>query len=142
MIRDPLALAEVLGDLRRLGVRVALDDFGTGFSALTHLADLPIDTLKIDRTFVIGIGTSRRAERIASAVIGIAHRLDLDLVAEGVETLPQLQFLRDQGCPTVQGYLIGRPAPMCHWAGITSMRDALPASYWQSGPDESEPGSG
>jgi len=103
-----------LGDLRRLGVSLALDDFGTGYSSLSYLARFPIDTVKIDRSFVSGLDDSdRRRESFAvvSAVVGLSHALSLRVVGEGVETDTQAQALHGLGCDTGQGYLLGRPAP-------------------------------
>ena len=111
------ALIEALGiagdRLRRLrdaGITVALDDFGTGYSSLQYLRDLPVDLVKIDRTFVRGLGHNDDGA-LAEAIIGLGGALDLVTVAEGVETDEQLQRLRTMGCDMVQGYLLGRPVP-------------------------------
>ncbi len=97
--------------LRDLGVRIAIDDFGTGHSSLSYLRRFPLDRVKIDQEFVHAIETSRSNRAIISAVVAMAHGLDLAVTAEGVETHEQLQFLREQGCEEVQGFLFGRPAP-------------------------------
>jgi diguanylate cyclase (GGDEF)-like protein/PAS domain S-box-containing protein len=110
-IRDPAAAAGTLSKLRDIGVRLALDDFGTGYSALGYLQQLPFDVIKLDRSFVAGLGTSTRTERIVDAVVRIAHGLGASLVAEGVETAAQLTRLRDIGCDEAQGFLLGRPMP-------------------------------
>ncbi len=101
----------VLAELRATGIALALDDFGTGFASLSHLARLPLDRLKVDRSFVAGVGRpgGERGEVIAKAVIGLARALGLETVAEGVETAAQLDFLEAQGCDIAQGWLIGRP---------------------------------
>jgi diguanylate cyclase (GGDEF)-like protein/PAS domain S-box-containing protein len=98
--------------LKSLGIRLAIDDFGTGFSSLAHLRRFPVDVLKIDGTFVAGLGHEPQDASIAAAVISLAHALGLDTVAEGVETEEQLTILRSLGCDLGQGYLFGRPAPI------------------------------
>ncbi len=100
-----------LAELQALGVRLALDDFGTGYSSLSYLNRLPVQVLKIDRSFIAGIGQQRSDESIVQAMVNIAHSLGLVSVAEGVETEAQLDFLRRLGCAEVQGYLQGRPVP-------------------------------
>ena len=101
----------MLGRLREMGVRIAIDDFGTGHSSLNYLRSFPIDTIKIDTEFVREIETSSSDRAIVSAVIGMAHGLNIRVTAEGVETEAQLAFLRAHGCQEVQGYLFSRPKP-------------------------------
>ncbi len=100
-----------LSAVRELGVRVAIDDFGTGYSSLRYLARLPIDTLKIDRSFVSMVTENPNDLAIVSAIIVLAHGLNLDVVAEGVETEEQRKFLRLLRCDQMQGYLFSRPVP-------------------------------
>lgn len=100
-----------LHTLRALGVRVAIDDFGTGYSSLAYLKRLPIDTLKIDRSFVADIPSHEGGAEIASAIIALGHSLHLDILAEGVETPAQLDFLRNHGCDSYQGYLCSPALP-------------------------------
>lgn len=100
-----------MNQLRAQGVRFAIDDFGTGYSSLAYLKTLPIDTLKIDRSFVQHIETSHNDAVIATTILALAQGLGLDVVAEGIETDTQLALLHQQGCPHFQGYLLGRPAP-------------------------------
>lgn len=107
--RSFVRISAMLDSLRRHGIRLALDDFGTGHASLSHLGTLTIDCLKIDRSFVEAIGTSRRRELIARTIIGLARGLELECVAEGVETSHQFGFLASHGCHLVQGYLVGRP---------------------------------
>ena len=108
MINTDRSIA-ILKDLRELGIRVALDDFGTGHSSLNYLRRFPIDRVKIDQEFVHEIEVSRSSRAIIAAVIAMAHGLDLEVTAEGVETEAQVAFLRDHGCEEVQGYLFGKP---------------------------------
>jgi EAL domain-containing protein (putative c-di-GMP-specific phosphodiesterase class I) len=97
--------------LKAAGVRIAIDDFGTGYSSLTHVRRFPVDCLKIDRTFVSGIGTNKGDTSIVAAVIGLAHAMDMVAVAEGVDREEQLVLLRTLGCDQAQGYLLGKPMP-------------------------------
>jgi EAL domain-containing protein (putative c-di-GMP-specific phosphodiesterase class I) len=92
-------------------VHISIDDFGTGYSSLAYLKRFPAQTVKTDRFFVNGLPADRDDAAITQAVIAMAHSLGLQVVAEGVETQPQLDFLRRQGCDEAQGYFIGRPMP-------------------------------
>ena len=103
--------AETLLELRRLGVRLAIDDFGTGYSSLTRLRLFPVDVVKIDRSFVAGLGTDPRDTAIVRGVIDLAHALDLVVVAEGIERPEQLEELRALRCDLAQGYLFAPPEP-------------------------------
>ncbi|MGH2342505.1 putative bifunctional diguanylate cyclase/phosphodiesterase [Segnochrobactraceae bacterium EtOH-i3] len=105
------AVMAALQDLSAQGIYIVLDDFGTGHASLTHLHGLPVDRIKIDRSFVMGIGRAQSSEVIIRAVIGLAHSLSLEVVAEGVETPEQASFLAACGCDCVQGYLYGYPMP-------------------------------
>lgn len=98
--------------LGRLGVRFSLDDFGTGFSSFVHLNSLPIALLKIDKSFVAGMGERAENRQLVRAMINLAHNLNLEVVAEGVENIEQLEMLRQYGCNQVQGYLISKPVPL------------------------------
>jgi diguanylate cyclase (GGDEF)-like protein/PAS domain S-box-containing protein len=108
---DPRAAKGELDRLRGLGARCAIDDFGTGYSSLAYLKQLPIDRLKIDRTFIRDLEHDPDDAAIVAAAIDLAHQLSRDTVAEGVETLQQLQMLRALGCDAVQGYLLSAPMP-------------------------------
>jgi len=118
MVRDVEGASVVLAKLRALGVRIAIDDFGTGFSSLSHLRHLPVDVLKIDKSFVADIEDAGLGNKvgsggaaIVSAVIGLARGLGLDVVAEGVERDAQLDYLKRAGCLAFQGYLFCPPIP-------------------------------
>jgi predicted signal transduction protein with EAL and GGDEF domain len=114
-----------LNDLYRLhtqGVRVSIDDFGTGYSSLGRLRQLPVDQIKIDQSFVAGLGHSRDAEAIVCAVIRLGRSLGLRVVAEGVETAAQCTFLQAEGCNAVQGFHIGRPLPPGAFAALLRER--------------------
>ncbi|MBV9361515.1 MAG: bifunctional diguanylate cyclase/phosphodiesterase, partial [Betaproteobacteria bacterium] len=96
--------------LKKIGVSIAIDDFGTGYSSLAYLKRFPVDKVKIDRTFVAEIPGDREHGAIVQAIVALAHALDIEVIAEGVENEKQLEYLKRCGCDYVQGYLIGRPA--------------------------------
>jgi diguanylate cyclase (GGDEF)-like protein/PAS domain S-box-containing protein len=108
----------LLRRLKALGVRISMDDFGSGYSSLSYLQAFPFDKIKIDRAFVINLGRNPQSAAIVRAVIDLGHGLEMSIVAEGVETQEQLGFLSEEGCDAVQGYLIGRPAPIAQFAAL------------------------
>jgi diguanylate cyclase (GGDEF)-like protein len=110
VLADPTRVLVVLQALRDLGVRVAIDDFGTGYSSLVHLRDLPVDRVKIDRTFVHDLGRAR-GRGIVGPIVTLAHNLGVEAVAEGVEDIAALEILAQLGCDHAQGYAIAAPAP-------------------------------
>ena len=111
MITQPEQALETLRNLSALGVRIAIDDFGTGYSSLSFLQRFPIHRLKIDKTFVSGLATDPNARTLVKTIIAMADALDLEVVAEGVETVQQLHALADLNCSQAQGYLISHPVP-------------------------------
>ena len=111
LIDDPDNTAATLAALDEVGIRIALDDFGTGYSSLSNLSTLPIHQLKIDRSFVSGLGDRPESEALVSGIINLGHGLELEVVAEGVETEQQARRLERLDCDFAQGYFFGRPAP-------------------------------
>lgn len=111
IMREPDSATATLASLRTLGIKLAIDDFGTGYSSLAYLKRLPLDRLKIDKSFVMDIGHDPSDEAISRAVIGLARSLGLETVAEGIEREDQAEFLRSEGCDIGQGYLYSRPLP-------------------------------
>ncbi len=114
MVKTRVALEQ----LKTLGISIAIDDFGTGYYSLSYLKDLPIDTLKIDRSFVQRIETSSKHAEIVAAVIAMAHKLQMRVVAKGIETEDQLRFLVANGCDLGQGFLLGKPVPFDGFADL------------------------
>lgn len=128
LMRDPLATTRVLTQIKGLGVNIAVDDFGTGYSSLGYLKQFPVDVLKIDRSFVDEVSTNADDAAIVRAIVSMAHNLDIQVVAEGVETAEQLAFLRECECDFVQGYFFSRPvAPAAAVAFAVRHREARPA---------------
>ncbi len=119
---------EVLQTLKDMGLQIALDDFGTGYSSLSFLRRFPIDTVKIDRSFVRDMTTDADDASIVRAVIGMGESLHLNVVAEGVETREQLAFLRRHGCPAGQGLHFGRPVIAAEFAEVLGRSAARAAS--------------
>jgi EAL domain-containing protein (putative c-di-GMP-specific phosphodiesterase class I) len=98
-----------LNELKETGVRIALDDFGTGYSSLRYLQLLPIDTLKIDKTFVDHINNENKNRQVIGAIISLVHQMNIFVVAEGVENDMQLNYLKQEACDSIQGFLLGEP---------------------------------
>ena len=109
LMSDPGEAGALLRELRNVGVRIAIDDFGTGYSSLTYLHDFPLNALKIDKNFVQSVEANDRGGPIANMIVGLGKNLGLDVIAEGVETEGQLQYVRTPGCDIAQGYLYSTP---------------------------------
>jgi diguanylate cyclase (GGDEF)-like protein/PAS domain S-box-containing protein len=115
LLREPEQARKAISSFKDLGVQIAIDDFGSGYASLGYLRQLPLDRLKIDRSFISYLGTSVRDEKLIRAAIDLAHNLEAEVVAEGVETQEQLEWLRENGCDLVQGYLVGQPVLIADW---------------------------
>jgi EAL domain-containing protein (putative c-di-GMP-specific phosphodiesterase class I) len=111
VMREPKTAAGMLLQLKSLGVRLALDDFGTGYSSLNYLRRFPFDCLKIDRSFITDVAIDPSAAAVTTSIVAIAHSLGLHAVAEGVETVEQLNFLMRNGCDSYQGYYFSKAIP-------------------------------
>jgi len=125
LLQDVDSTTKVLGALKDVGVQLALDDFGTGYASLSHLRRFPIDTLKIDRSFVRDITMDSADASIVRAVIGMGNSLGMQVVAEGIETAEQFDFLRQQGCPEGQGYYFSEPLIAAEFARVLARRPAM-----------------
>jgi diguanylate cyclase (GGDEF)-like protein/PAS domain S-box-containing protein len=123
-MHDPEATASLLYQLRSRGIKLAIDDFGTGYSSLSYLKLFALDRLKIDRSFVKDIETDPNDAVIVSATVALAHSLGLEVIAEGVETEAQAQFLRANGCDEAQGYWYGRPMPLAQFEAFVREQPA------------------
>ena len=118
MMGDNQIAMRFLSEMHALGVQLSIDDFGTGFSSLSYLKNLPVHKLKIDQSFVRDIQTDESDAAIIRSIISLGHRLNLRVIAEGVETQEQLDFLRIRGCDEIQGYFYARPMPAESFAGF------------------------
>ena len=126
MMGDTKAALHFLEQMRELGVQLSIDDFGTGFSSLSYLKRLPVDKLKIDQSFVRDIEKDDGDAAIVRAIISLGHRLNLEVIAEGVETLGELDFLRIRGCDQIQGYYFSRPLPADEFEKFVRSAPRLP----------------
>jgi diguanylate cyclase (GGDEF)-like protein len=122
LVHDFGVASGILVELKQLGVRLAVDDFGTGYSSLSYLARLPVDVLKVDKTFVAGVARDTSEARLAATVVALAASLRLETVVEGIETAAQLTALRQLGCTQFQGYLWSAPVPAEAFAMLTAAR--------------------
>lgn len=109
LVQDPDQAAAALSRLKDTGVMLAIDDFGTGYSSLSYLHRFPFDTLKIDRAFVSRMSHDESARMLVESIVDMAHRLNMDTIAEGIELEDELEMLGDMGCTAAQGFLLARP---------------------------------
>ncbi|MEO8457183.1 MAG: EAL domain-containing protein [Chloroflexota bacterium] len=124
-LRDVEKTREIAGRLAAAGMRISIDDFGTGNTALRYLKELPLNTVKIDQGFILKLLEDPSNAAIAGSIISLGHKLNLNVIAEGVETEEQLQFLRNQGCDEFQGFLISRPVPAAEFRSIADLERAV-----------------
>jgi diguanylate cyclase (GGDEF)-like protein len=125
LLRETQSALAILHQLKAIGVRVAMDDFGTGYSSLSYLQMFPFDKIKIDRSFVQGLGAQEQASAIVRAVISLGKSLDMKTTAEGVETAEQMELLRAEGCTQIQGYLISKAIPASE-ISVLAARNGVP----------------
>jgi EAL domain-containing protein (putative c-di-GMP-specific phosphodiesterase class I) len=124
---DVTLAVETLHGMKKLGVQLSIDDFGTGYSSLSYLSRFPIDVLKIDRSFVADIGRDASDAAIVASIIALAHNLKLDVIAEGVETAEQLDYLRRHRCDEMQGYYFSQPLAASDFEQLLHQKRCLPA---------------
>jgi EAL domain-containing protein (putative c-di-GMP-specific phosphodiesterase class I) len=155
VVRESLRAADILSQVRAQGVGVAIDDFGVGYSSFSYLRELPVDRFKLDRSFLSAIPQSQGDARLMAALIAMGHRLNVGIVAEGVETAEQAAFLVAHGCDEAQGYHLGRPVTEAAFEALlvshveaqrrlpaaTEVRTGGPAEGTPEGPPEG-PGEG
>ena len=134
LMADPAQAGALLREIREVGVRVAIDDFGTGYSSLTYLHDFPLNALKIDKNFVQSVESNDRGGPIANMIVGLGKNLGLDVIAEGVETEAQLDYLRKQGCDIAQGYLYARPESPADLTSWLAAHQRVPETHVRSVP--------
>jgi diguanylate cyclase (GGDEF)-like protein/PAS domain S-box-containing protein len=125
LVEDFARALSILRRLKALGVRIAMDDFGTGYSSLSYLQAFPFDKIKIDQSFISNLKSNPQSAAIVCAVVGLARGLNLPVLAEGVETRAQLDFLTAESCDEVQGYLVGRPHPIAEYSKLIGRLDAM-----------------
>lgn len=133
VMNDPAGAERTMQTLKELGVGLSLDDFGTGYSSLNYLRRFPVDSLKIDRSFIRNVATDPSGASVVTSIIDIAHNLSLTAVAEGVETIDQLTFLKGCGCDVFQGFLFSKPLPPGEFADLLQEERRLgciPHLFW------------
>ena len=136
VMQSPERTTRLLAALREQGVKLAMDDFGTGYSSLAYLKRFPLDSIKIDRSFIHGVPGDADGESITQAVIAMAHSLRLRAIAEGVETAQQIEFLRAHGCDEIQGYFFSKPLPYPQLADMLARLDAAPPAAQDTRPHD------
>jgi len=123
LTQDSSKALRVLTQLKDAGISIAIDDFGTGYSSLSYLTKFPIDFIKIDRSFISNIGINKSDETLTETIIGLANKLSMQVIAEGIETQEQLDFLKNLGCDYAQGYLLGKPQSVDDFALLLEIKE-------------------
>jgi EAL domain-containing protein (putative c-di-GMP-specific phosphodiesterase class I) len=124
-INKPKRTQRTLEQLRALNIGIWLDDFGTGHSSISHLLHFALDGLKIPGTFVKGLASDKRSQAITKAIIDLAHALEMQVIAEGIETEEQLAFLGDAGCEYIQGFLFSEPMPLADFEAALGISSSM-----------------
>jgi len=127
-MQAPERTTTMIDELRRLGVRLSIDDFGTGYSSLDYLDRFSVDTLKIDRHFIARMHTDERSRNIVRTIVSLAHNLRMSVVAEGTETLEQINMLREMQCDSMQGFFFSRPIPAPRFESLLQTQHQNPVS--------------
>jgi EAL domain-containing protein (putative c-di-GMP-specific phosphodiesterase class I) len=127
-MRDAERTTAILTELRAIGVRISLDDFGMGYSSLSYLQRFPVDTLKIDRSFVLGLGNNKENREIVRTIVSLGRSLKLDVIAEGAETADQVAYLQQLKCGFCQGYFFSRPLPFDELGGVRTPPVPIPGA--------------
>jgi diguanylate cyclase (GGDEF)-like protein len=134
LMSDPAQAGALLREIREVGVRIAIDDFGTGYSSLTYLKEFPLNALKIDKSFVQSVESTDRGGPISNMIIGLGQNLGLEVIAEGVETEAQLDYMREHGCDIAQGYLYAHPESPEELTPWLRTNQRIPETYVRSIP--------
>jgi EAL domain-containing protein (putative c-di-GMP-specific phosphodiesterase class I) len=132
IMRDVSVACERLEEIKALGVRIAIDDFGTGYASLSHLQRMPVDVLKVDRSFIAALNDGGQSRELLEAILGVALALSLSVIAEGIETPAQMATIQEMGCQMAQGFLMGRPSPpdvleTLDWPGVAATGVVVPS---------------
>ena len=128
VMHNPVRMVAILTEIKNLGVRLAIDDFGTGYSSLAQIKHFPIDTLKVDRSFIRNIPQDAQDKAITEAIIAMGRTLSLTVVAEGVETIEQMDFLKERSCDEMQGYYFSKPVVPEQFADLLRTHVSVPSS--------------
>ena len=130
LVSDIHSTTKIMRDLRNLGVRISIDDFGTGYSSLSYLKSMPVNTIKIDRSFINGILKNQADKQIVHSTITMVHNMGMMVVAEGIEDVRQFNLLRDMKCDKAQGFYIAKPIP--EYELMKTLPSMIKDNLWQA----------